>query len=906
MAKAIDFITMTYGSYPFSGYSLCFVDDLHPEILDTGSLSLCSNRLLFPEDVIEPLDRVSRQLVHALAVQWMGINIVPKDPSDFWVVVGIAYFITDIFMKKLSGNNEYRYNQKKAADRVVELDVDRPSLYDTGALITLDASELEFLELKAPLVLFILDRRLTKAGTSGGLSRIISRILLNAKVGDLANGSIDSAYFIRTCEKLGHMKFDVFFAQWVEGAGCPKFRVTQRFNKKKLVVEMMIQQSQAENIKDRDMDSENFVRDVKEEHKAVYAGPIQPAFTGPMTIRIHEADGTPYEHIIEIKDSKTTFDIPYNTKYKRLKRSRRQKERNAASVGNEYTGGGNDEVLLYSLGDVLQSEEEMKEWRLAEWSKDDEEKMSQESYEWIRMDADFEWICKMSTSMPPYMWVSQLQQDRDVVAQLESIQWMSFVNAHELVSTVLVRTLMDQRYFHGIRTTAAAVLAKNAKSEVGWIGSFHLEKAFQEFFCYSGSPMTRSNDFADRASYYIQCAIPQAMAKVRNPSGHTPFQSRNFLFEKLKFNDNSNNEISDCHYVATLMRGLAEAIASKPPLPANDLDDFEDSSGDDQNFLNACLEEIDRHRRIDEWIPSYHNILTTTALDCKRILAKAGIIQTSPADFLQYTPDGTSEYLRLNAFSNVMALGSVKNHAILRWFLFVLGTDPSPYIRENMLRIFGKTLGSLAVGEHLEVAKEQSAQLDGLVIEQESTTEARQADIARKQTVEGALNALKDELSADPVLRNELWKAIKSPTLSLRQLGELLDICDWLYEPEQKILVVLKYPRYWEYKNLGRGKVLFTRTSRVRTTIPKRKPVTAPPQPSLKRENSMSNNGMQPPPLKLKFTQKKPPLQSMASASSVTSVESVPPSPVVEGENVKPKLKIKFKLAGGGGAGNHS
>lgn len=270
---------MTFGSYPFSGYSLCFVDDLHPDILDTASLSICSNRLLFPEDIIEPLDQVSRQLVHALAVQWMGINIVPKDPSDCWVVVGIAYFITDIFMRKLCGNNEYRYNQKRAADRVVELDVDRPSLHDTGALITLDPSELEFLELKAPLVLFILDRRLTKAGTSGGLSRIISRIFLNAKVGDLVNGSIDSPYFIRTCEKLGHMKFDVFFAQWVEGAGCPKFRVTQRFNKKKLVVEMMIQQTQAENIKDRDMDSENFIRDVKEEHKAVYAGPIQPAFT---------------------------------------------------------------------------------------------------------------------------------------------------------------------------------------------------------------------------------------------------------------------------------------------------------------------------------------------------------------------------------------------------------------------------------------------------------------------------------------------------------------------------------------------------------------------------------------------------------------------------------------------------
>ena len=138
-----------------------------------------------------------------------------------------------------------------------------------------------------------------------------------------------------------------------------------------------------------------------------------------MTIRIHEADGTPYEHIVEIKEPLQRVEIPYNTKYKRLKRNRRQKERTATSGGNDYVGDDTGDVLLYSLGDVLQSEEEVKKWELAEWSQEDEERMSQESYEWIRMDADFEWICKLSFAMPGHMWVSQLQQDRDVVAQLE-------------------------------------------------------------------------------------------------------------------------------------------------------------------------------------------------------------------------------------------------------------------------------------------------------------------------------------------------------------------------------------------------------------------------------------------------------------------------------------------------------
>ena len=434
--QAVDYFTLTYGSYPFTSYKLCFVDDLVSDVSQTASLSICSNRLLFPEDVIEPLDRVTRQLVHSLASQWIGVNIIPAESTDIWAVVGIAYFITDMFMKKLGGNNEYRFRQKTLADRICEVDVGRPSLHAAGPLLSLDPSELDFIALKAPVVLFILDRRLAKASGSSGLSRIISRLFLNAKVGELPNGAITTAQFLRTCEKLGHTRLDTFFDQWVYGAGCPRFIVTQRFNKKKLVVEMLIRQTQGDRTLDRNLKTDTFMRDLKEEMHDVEPGEVQRAFIvrplfdsiqgdvtdrtqGPMTIRIHEADGTPYEHIVEIKDNNTKFEIPYNTKYKRLKRSRRQKERAAAAAGMDAATDTQDDVLLYCLGDVLQSEDEVRDWRLADWSKDDEEKMGQESYEWIRMDADFEWISKMSLGMPGYMYLSQLQQDRDVVAQYE-------------------------------------------------------------------------------------------------------------------------------------------------------------------------------------------------------------------------------------------------------------------------------------------------------------------------------------------------------------------------------------------------------------------------------------------------------------------------------------------------------
>lgn len=418
MAKAVDFISLTYGSYPFASYKLCFVEDLATDTLPNAGFSLCSNRTLFPEDILDTMYDSTRSLVSALACQWTGISIIPKDPTDNWVTIGIAYYITDTFMKRLCGNNEHRYRLKQMSDKVCELDVLRPSIWDMGVLLKIDPSEIEFISLKAPLVLHILERRLSKASGKATVSRVISRIFLNARMGDLPNGALSTANFQRLCERLGHTKLDPFFQQWVYGAGCPRFVATQRFNKKKLVVEMLIRQVQSEQPAARDLEKPNFMRDLKEEHRNVYAGPVQHVFTGSMTIRIHEADGTPYEHIVEIKEAVTKFDIPYNTKYKRLKRSKRQKERATTATG-EQGGDAQDDVLLYCLGDVLQSEEEMQKWKLVEWTKEDEDKMGQESYEWIRMDADFEWVCKMSLWMPGYMYLSQLQQDRDIVAQLE-------------------------------------------------------------------------------------------------------------------------------------------------------------------------------------------------------------------------------------------------------------------------------------------------------------------------------------------------------------------------------------------------------------------------------------------------------------------------------------------------------
>jgi transcription initiation factor TFIID subunit 2 len=139
-------------------------------------------------------------------------------------------------------------------------------------------------------------------------------------------------------------------------------------------------------------------------------------------VRIQEADGRPYEHIVEIREQSVKVEFNYNTKYKRLKRTKRAKERAAAATENrnDDEDGPEDAPVTYALGDVLQGDQEVEDWRLTEWSQEDVAAMQEDAYEWIRLDKDFEWICTVNYSPSPnYMFVQQLQQDNDVVAQIE-------------------------------------------------------------------------------------------------------------------------------------------------------------------------------------------------------------------------------------------------------------------------------------------------------------------------------------------------------------------------------------------------------------------------------------------------------------------------------------------------------
>lgn len=824
----IDYFGVMYGSFPFSEYQMLFVDDLALDTVPTAGLTFCNADLLFPYEVLEPLTPNTKKMIRAVADQWMGVNAIAKDSEDAWIVAGIAGYMTDQFSKKLLGNNEYRWSQKQAADKVYELDVERPSLSQLGALLHLDPTIREFVDLKSALVLAILDRRLIKASSSSGVTRIINRIFLDVKTGKLANGELSTIDFMRTCEKLGHNKLESFFKQWVHFAGCPIFDVKQRFNKKKLVVEMTITQRQVERLTKPEFEPGNFMREIKEHVGEVWAPEVQPVFTGPMTVRIHEADGTPYEHIIDIKEQVTKLDIPYNTKYKRLKRSRRQKERALATAGGgeDGGGGGGDDSLLYCLGDILDTPQEVEDWKLKDWTPEEENMMGQESYEWIRMDADFEWIGKIHLQLPLYMYVSQLQQDRDLVAQYESVKYIQSCGTHQTSLSVLVRTLMDSRYFHGIRTIAADAIAVIAKNSLQEVGQYQLGKAFSEMFCVENTHIPRPNDWSNRIHYILQCALPQSMAKLRDADGKVPLGVRRFFVDKLKFNDNSTNEFSDAHYISTLMTCLADSlVVSHRELQASYTFEFgedepmADDNDPDADFEKEAISEIERYRRIDEWISTYHNVYSMTAIKCLQKLTKSGVVKDKTRELLEYTRVENAVNVRLVAFRCLTETGVTRKMSMMRYLLHALADDRSPIFRRELLSCFGEALGHIALGDgDSEQAPAPPMNDSGLVLEQEVSHEARHLEATRKTTPEGALAALKTALQGERTFNDALWYAATSPSLTLEEIAALADIAALVFDSKVSLGVTMKYPRYWRAVHQGRGKIKFLSHGPYRTT----------------------------------------------------------------------------------------
>ncbi|KAJ1993018.1 hypothetical protein EDC05_002459 [Coemansia umbellata] len=625
--EALAFHSQEFGSYPYATYKVVFMDGLREPIISCASLTIVSTDFLHPRFIIEQVYETRRCLGLAIAQQWFGTYIVPETWSDYWLVVGLAGYIASLFVKHNLGNNEHRYRLKRDMTRLCHADVNqRPISYPEQPPVVRQ-DEVEFVQLKAPIILYMIDRRMMKGGMSLGLHRIVPKILVAAMSGDLGiSNAVGTTWFLKMCRKVSGVDLQVFSDQWIFGTGCPVFHFSYAFNRKKLAVEIMMHQESTNS-------------------KATAPWAKPQLFDGQMTARIREADGTPYEHVLDIHESWKKFEVQFNTKYKRIRRStKRFHMRQMAAAAEELNV--NAEVLGIEDDDETYSnialfgaenEQEKRDWRVVEWGEDDEESLASATFEWIRMDSDMEWACIIHFEQPDFMWAAQLQKDRDVAAQLEAVDALQHLPS-SAASTTLMRTVMDGRVFYRIRVDAALALEKFAKESLDWIGLHHLIKIYKNRYCLPPPPslrgtsgdnqgdsedisvarLPRPNNFANIGEYFTQKAILAALSNIRDKNNEAPLAARRVMMGALKYNDNSENVYSDCNFLSNLIRALTNSIINSKRFSRMY------SIGAAPRGDDAVLNEIERLRKLDMMVPSYHNIVTR---GCMEVLLRLSLVQ---------------------------------------------------------------------------------------------------------------------------------------------------------------------------------------------------------------------------------------------------------------------------------------
>ncbi|KAJ2611663.1 hypothetical protein H4S08_003050 [Coemansia sp. RSA 1365] len=693
--EALAFHSQEFGAYPYATYKVVFMDGLGRPVITCASLTILSTDFLHPATVIEQAYETRRSVGVAVAQQWFGTYVVAETWSDQWVIAGLAGYIASQFVRHNLGTNEQRYRLKRDITRVCHADVNQRPLSYAGQQPPW-GDEAEFMELKAPVVLYMLDRRMLKGGGTLGLRRVVAKLLVTAMGGELGagNNGVGTAGFLRMCRRVSGVDVEGFAEQWVFGTGCPVFHFSYAFNRKKLAVEIQMHQ-ESTNAK----------------ATAPWAQPQR--FRGQMTARIREADGTPYEHVLDIRDSVHKFEVQFNTKYKRIRRSTKRfhlRQMAAAAeelsamgggsvgggTGNGGTGAGGpgSDTLLLGIDDDnaaysniaqfgAEDAREKRAWRVVEWGEDDEESLASATFEWIRMDSDVEWACIIHFEQPDFMWAAQLQKDRDVVAQLEAVDALQHLPS-AAASTTLMRTVMDARVFYRVRVDAALALARFATPQLGWIGLHHLGS-------YHGkSPsnqtpledpddepllaprLPRPNNFANIGEYFTQMAVLAALSNIRDARGEAPRAARALVAGALRYNDNSENMYSDSYFLAALVRALANGVIGSKR--------FARVHG--PGAPGTALAEIERLRKLDVLVPSYRNIITVTCLDTllRLSLAQPTVPLFNTALFAAMAAPDAYDGVRVAAIGGLLLHWGLAPPADARFFAAVAADACAPLV----------------------------------------------------------------------------------------------------------------------------------------------------------------------------------------------------------------------------------
>lgn len=336
--------------------------------------------------------------------------------------------------------------------------------------------------------------------------------------------------------------------------------------------------------------------------KQVLPYPNAKIFSGYLTVRVHELEGT-FNYVMPVTDVFNHTEFPCHTKARKKQRKRMIEE------GRQ------------------------------------EEQRIQIPIMWIRVDPDMEWVRVLSFKQTETMWVNQLEKDRDVVAQIEAADALpSFSKSIHSLSK-LDTLLYDKSLYYRVHIEIIHAMTKFTDPGAKIAALEYLLRFYKSNFFDDKQQYLRPNDFSDFAKYYIKKEMPLALAHLRDDENSTPQEIADFLLYLLKYNDNSENEYSDAFYVASLLQALSEMKT------------------DTQRTAKA-VGDIKKHLVLDKLMPSYHGVVTVSCLKSYADMQIEEKCELDLGHFWEYLDAENGKEVRLAALECLIRLSGAKSHGI--------------------------------------------------------------------------------------------------------------------------------------------------------------------------------------------------------------------------------------------------
>ncbi|KAG7380167.1 Transcription initiation factor TFIID subunit 2 [Phytophthora pseudosyringae] len=698
LASAMTYFERALGApYPFKTYQQVFVEDLPDELQAVAGGAILDQNLLHGPRIIDRELPSHLAQVKALVGSWIGGAVGIQSTKDAWVLIGVIGHLVNTYVRSIYGEEEYGYRIQLAMDALttMELTTDQqsPALLSSEVDVysEYDPQSLTLLEVKAPLVLHMIEQRVGPKHLSIAIQRTVSGGGAGAAASTAASGGGDAPNngdgnkddentktnddkksadeeggepggenpnggasgkgpngaasseplttlsFLKTVKTIagaaGQDLTKSFLTSWIIEPGMPFFTVGYWYNRKQTQAEVVLQQE---------------------------IPPGGKLYTGPITITIVE-DTSEYTYQKRIEHKRHKFDFPCHSKV-RKKRRRRQglaDPDDSVSVGGPGMGLNDTPVF------------------------------------WVKIDTGCAWLRHVVMHQPDFNWMEQLLSDKKVGSRVHAARALAlFHRPHEKPNVMSCRVLTEcmsglTTHSRRLRAEAAQSLGiwqsihaplTNANTQLPiWKAMHNLVRIFKEHFFDRVTDMPLPNYFlpsggkvilealgAQQASisskqiqvqdyaageYEIKKSIPKALAMIRAQNGKSPPEIETFLLQLLTENDNSKNYVEmgdqsqvadDCYYIGNLVLSLSVLSLDRPA---------RSSDGD-----AVVVHEILRYLHYDQVQPSYNKTITVCCLEALCNLILAGRCEEKLVNFHSFASPKHSNVVRKAAIESILRL----------------------------------------------------------------------------------------------------------------------------------------------------------------------------------------------------------------------------------------------------------